>query len=108
MRTIFFTALRELFTLRIDTGLQDSEKVRRLSVLMRRIAVSTYPRTEVAGLTGAAWLDFLDGSTPHKPFAQGAGRLLADAPYRSQLDEDLGELFALCEDWIRRLPEAKR
>lgn len=101
-------ALRELTVLRADCALQRTEKLRRLSVLMRRTALSVFPRRQVAGLTGIAWLRFLDGPAAHKPFSQGVGRLLTEGPYRLQADEELDALFGACEVWIKALPEAKR
>lgn len=101
-------ALGELAALRSDPLLSEAEKVRQLSVLLRRAALSVYPRAEIAGLSGAAWLDFLDRGLAGKRFSEGPGNLLADAPYRPRPAAELQPLFELCEAWIRRLPEARR
>ncbi|MDH4275856.1 MAG: DUF4381 domain-containing protein, partial [Gammaproteobacteria bacterium] len=53
-----------------------------LSGVVRRVALARYPRAEVAGLTGMAWLEFLDRSVGGTDFTQGGGRVLIEAAYR--------------------------
>lgn len=75
-----------------------------LSTLLRRTAISTDSRSEVAGLRGQAWLDYLDRSLPDQPFGQGIGRCLADAHYRPTVPAniDIEALFSLCERWLKQ------
>ena len=75
-----------------------------LSALLRRVAISTASRTDVASLNGQAWLAFLDTSFKDQPFSKGVGRCLADAQYRPALpdDTDMEELFKLCERWLKQ------
>lgn len=73
-----------------------------LSVLLRRVAVTIGPRTQVAGLTGRAWLEELDRGLGGNGFRQGPGRLLADAPYQPQVPvRNVEMLLELCEQWLR-------
>lgn len=39
-------------------------------------------RSEVAGLTGQRWLEWLDQGLDGRPFSAGPGRPLAELPYR--------------------------
>jgi hypothetical protein len=71
-----------------------------LATLVRRAAMIRYPRTRVAGLTGRAWLEFLDDDEHH--FTQGAGACLASAPYARSEPVNLDALLAICERWVRR------
>lgn len=72
-----------------------------LSALLRRVCVSLYPRPQVAGLTGEAWLQFLDHVQGGRDFCHGAGRLLMQAPYRPGISrEELDPLLELCAAWI--------
>lgn len=64
---------------------------RRLSELLRRTMLAYAPRRDVAGLTGQAWLQWLDRGLDEKPFTEGAGRALKELPYRRG-DEPPGEL----------------
>jgi hypothetical protein len=84
------------------------EKLRRLAVLLRRAALSAYPREEVAGLAGEQWLAFLDRNLGGQDFSAGPGRLLAEAPYRREAPGEVDALLALCRAWLKRLPEPGR
>jgi cbb3-type cytochrome oxidase subunit 3 len=70
-----------------------------LSKLLRRVAITRFPRAEVASLTGDKWLSFLDQQMKQPGFVE-QGRVLITAPYSASVDVDLGELTALCERWI--------
>jgi hypothetical protein len=79
--------------------------LRESSVLLRRVAISRFPRREVAGLTGEDWLAFLDRTLGEgTPFQSGAGRVLLRGPYAMTADDDAPALLGLCERWIKRLP----
>ena len=82
--------------------------VRELSVLLRRITVSIFPRNESAGLTGLAWLEFLDRSVPGEPFSKGPGRALVTAPYQSCPKIDTNTLLELAETWIDCVTERNK
>ncbi|HET6603487.1 MAG TPA: DUF4381 domain-containing protein [Xanthomonadaceae bacterium] len=48
-----------------------------------------------AAVGGEAWLHFLDGEDPQRPFSQGPGRVLLEAPFRPTavpVDEQVLEL----------------
>jgi len=79
-----------------------------LSVLLRRISLSHYPRSKVAGLTGNAWLEFLDlgveGTTVQSGFSTGAGSVLALAPYKPDIRIDIAALHHICLQWVSNLP----
>lgn len=62
---------------------------RRLSPLLRRAMLAYSPRAEVAGLTGHAWLEWLDRGLDGQPFSAGPGRHLEDLPYRRPLPDAL-------------------
>lgn len=78
-----------------------------LSILLRRVSLSCYPRRQVAGLTGRAWLSLLDRCLPGEEFQRGAGRVLIDAPYSLDSRVDGPALLQLCERWLRQLLKAK-
>ena len=54
-----------------------------MSELVRRTMLAYAPRTDVAGLTGDAWLDWLDRGLANPVFVTGPGRLLIELPYRN-------------------------
>jgi hypothetical protein len=76
----------------------------RLSELLRRAMLAYAPRKDVAGLTGQAWLQWLDRGLDEKPFTEGPGRLIRELPYR-RADErpDEPDVDGLLEAVRRRL-----
>jgi len=62
-----------------------SENIRSLitetGIWLRRIALRCYPVEQVASLSGAAWLQFLDATGGGGEFSNGTGRVLITAPY---------------------------
>ena len=53
-----------------------------LSELLRRTMLAYAPRLDVAGLTGDAWLKWLDQGLAQPVFNDGPGRQLLELPYR--------------------------
>ena len=100
------TAVKEakklLKQLQTNNVLTPLEKVVELSGLLRRVAMSSDSETNIAGLTGRVWLDYLDSSLKDTPFKNGIGRCLVDAPYQKKLppDVDLAALFDLAKMWL--------
>jgi hypothetical protein len=89
----------------LQTGLsreRSPEQLSRINGLLRRLALMRYPRSEVASLSGDAWLRFLDGSGGEGRFLNGPGWVLAEGPYRRQLpsDLDLDGFAALVRRWV--------
>ncbi|HIE64294.1 MAG: DUF4381 domain-containing protein [Nitrospira sp.] len=109
-RRVRVAALKELELLSTTfTQAQDAHHlVKALSVLLRRICLSYYPRFDVAGLTGEAWLHFLDQhfeeEKGHGRFSKSLGRSLITAPYQAKAEIDGLGLLNLCKDWITALP----
>lgn len=73
-----------------------------ISMLLRRVALTRFPPQQVAALSGRDWLQFLDASGGRGGFCNGAGSVLADGPYRTDIELDAPELLALARAWIRR------
>jgi hypothetical protein len=73
-----------------------------VSALLKRAALSRFPRAEVAALTGADWLAFLDRTGGAGGFADGPGRVLADGAYAPRQDCDAPALLALARRWLRQ------
>lgn len=69
-----------------------------IATLLRRVALAGYPREQVAGLTGAGWLDFLDQSYGGDGFSGPVGQVLLTAPYRQSGPD--AALADLARDWI--------
>lgn len=84
-------------------GMAPGELATQLSLLVRRTALAAFPREQVAPLSGAAWLAFLDRTSDGTEFSRGVGRWLASAPY-ARTEPDDGQRSAvidLTRRWIR-------
>lgn len=95
----------DLLVARSPGSAQAAARVAGLSVLLRRIAGHHAPHA--LRLIDEAWLEFLDGGDPARPFSSGAGRLLLEAPYRPSVPaEDAERLTELVRRslprWLER------
>jgi hypothetical protein len=86
--------------------------IQRISMILRRFAMSLDAPLPVAGLTGEGWLRFLDSRWGRDEFSAGVGRVLIFGPYAPPgrvSATDVGALGTLCIDWIRaqRPPETQ-
>lgn len=80
-----------------------SKTIVTLSKLARQIAISCYDRQTVAGISGQAWLEFLDKTGDTKAFTTGIGRTLRDAPYcNSQPPAEAKALPMLLKQWMHK------
>ncbi|MCK4710514.1 MAG: DUF4381 domain-containing protein [Gammaproteobacteria bacterium] len=105
-------ALAEFYRLKKEytATLNKKQLVTSLSELIRRAAISTYPRSDCASLTGKNWLNWLDKqikkSSPN--FSNGPGYLLTDFVYSKQEhSDDINQLLNLSYQWIKQLPAVK-
>ncbi len=101
-KTAIKSAKKQLLQLKQNQQLDNAKKLAQLSMLIRRVAISTANRNECAGLIGQQWLEFLDGSIQGKPFSQGVGKLLGEAVYSNSQpnEQELSQLLSLCETWL--------
>lgn len=84
----------------------DARALESLSRTLRRTAVVIAHDRPVGGLTGEAWLAFLDRTGGTDEFTRGEGRAMTSAPYQDA-DElawraiDVAGLIALTRRWVR-------
>jgi hypothetical protein len=73
-----------------------------MNQLLRRLALMHFPRQQVASLTGKKWLLFLDETGKTNAFSNGAGRILADGPYITQLPDTIDHqgLVNAIKQWL--------
>jgi len=76
-------------------------------VLLKRAALSAWPRETVAGLVGEDWHRFLDESAQTDRFQSGAGALLDRLAYESGVDPALTEqetaaVLDAARMWLKR------
>lgn len=73
-----------------------------LSVLLRRTALTAYPRSFNASIKGNDWLNWLDSVCPalKEKFSGELGQILLSSAYQKNPQIDAASLQLLCADWI--------
>ena len=72
-----------------------------LSLLLKQVALSYYPRATVASLRGDAWLTFLTQTSKKLDF-NPVRQILLEAPFCPQNTHTLTPLFPLVKAWIKQ------
>lgn len=95
-------ALSELNGIEARAGsLAPVDLARALASLLRRTALAAFPRDEVAALSGAAWLAFLDRTDTARAFSRGPGRALEISAYGPAASADSKGQIQAVRAWIR-------
>lgn len=96
-------ALKELAALRARFEQQHDKAdfLTESQTLLKRVALTRYPREQVASLTGEAWVRFLDRSANTDEFSMGAGQALIDGGYAPDPEVDVDTLHDLAAMWIK-------
>lgn len=99
-------ALRELARLAAEHARDaDTTRLARgVSRLLRGYAMTRFVQAASAGLTGIAWLEFLDAHGGDGAFCHGVGVTLEARPYQSCGAFDEAALMALVRHWLRANP----
>ena len=98
-----YTAIAQLSEL--TRSLRDHQDtplfLQQLTTLLKQVCLTSYPRARVAGLTGVAWVAFLDQTGDTSEFSMGVGQGLVDGGYAPDSNIDTDALTTLCLQWIR-------
>ena len=70
-----------------------------LSAVLKRVALVAYPRSDVASLTGSAWLSFLDRTGATGDFSHGPAAGLAKAAFGAPIG-DSDAVLAAARRWV--------
>ncbi len=71
----------------------------RISELLKRVALTYFPREKVASLQGEDWIVFLNETSKNLNFNEVYKELL-ELPYQAQAEGDLDKLFHFARIWI--------
>lgn len=72
-----------------------------ISELLRRVAIAYYPRTQVAALSGSAWIDFLNHHSKGINF-HVVQDLLIEKPYQAVAQDAMTPLISRSRQWIKQ------
>ena len=81
---------------------QAPEWLSELSILLRRVALTRFPRQQIASLHGRDWLRFLDESGGNGRFSDGPGQVIATGPYQKESQFEPDAVITLAREWIRK------
>jgi len=97
-------AIQELNSLLDDwrSHQDDGVYLTSLQLLLKRVALTRFPRDEVASLTGEAWVQFLDRSSGSHDFSMGEMEVLIDGNYRQDISINVESLQTFAAQWIRQ------
>lgn len=93
----------------LEPGLQSAQTrgsaLTEVAMLLKRTALSAYPREGVAELSGEEWLAFLDRSGNTHDFSQGAAAIIGNISWQPQAganlsDQELKEIIGTVRHWI--------
>ena len=96
-------AMLELSSIREQAS---AGNLQQLPVLLKRAALSVWPREDVAALTGLAWHRFLDQSAGMDRFCSGAGDTLDRLAYAASdeplpAEPELQQVLDATDFWLR-------
>jgi hypothetical protein len=108
-------ALRELLLLKQAAQSEEmrASSLRQLPVLLKRTALSAYPRSDVASLSGNDWYQFLNSSLKEPVFTASMSITLGNISYSSRdtsaIDKHASEeLIAASAQWMKHHRPATR
>ena len=102
-RRLAMSELRRIRT-EYEAGADVQTLAKELSELVRRSMLAYAPRGEVAGLTGNAWLEWLDRGLTERPFTTGSGRHIESLPYlRPEKVDEEADVAGLIDAVMLRL-----
>jgi len=78
-----------------------------LPELLKRAALTAFPREMVASLEAEPWLQFLDRTASTHDFTQGPGRILSELAYAPSAgasldDTTVAQLFNAARNWLKQ------
>lgn len=94
-------ALRELKIIaeRYDSSQDKAALLMECNGLLKRLAVTLYPRKKVAHLSGHEWLMFLADSSAVS--IAELPEIIQAGPYQKNVDFDADELMLICKRWLK-------
>ena len=77
--------------------------VNNVNSVLRRVALAHFPHTEVAGLSGRAWVDFLRSQGNPQEITTELGDALSQGRFAPSCDVDTDALHNMARHWIKNL-----
>jgi hypothetical protein len=71
-----------------------------LSQWLRQVSLLAFPEKKTAGITGLAWVEFLDEIIGRPEFTLGPGQVFSGGVYSLTPAVDTDGILSLCSDWL--------
>jgi hypothetical protein len=81
---------------------RNAARAQHISAVLKRTALVAFPRRDVARLSGASWLAFLDRTGRTDAFSNGPGRMLPSFALGAVPTADGEAILREAQRWIRR------
>ena len=81
-------------------ALRGAADIASIAEILKRVALVAYPRTQVASLTGSAWVAWL-AETGGRPVPAAVSQALTVGAYTEREVAEASELAAFAAEWIR-------
>jgi hypothetical protein len=81
--------------------------VNEVNSVLRRVALAHFPRTQVAGLSGQAWVEFLRERDTQGELTPNLALALAQGRFAPSCDIDTQALHSMARSWIKGLYMAR-
>ena len=96
----------ESITAAIEDGSSKEISLRQIPVLLKRSALSAFPRNEVASLSGGRWYDFLNSKVLSPLFTETVTNTLENISYSTGdlstvKDQEITDLLGATRHWIK-------
>lgn len=75
--------------------------MQKLSILLRRVALTFGPRGRVAGLSGKGWIDWLSATDVEGALDPRVLELLSVGPYQRTPGNDIEAVIHACHQWLK-------
>lgn len=96
-------AIRSSFNRAADVDSPVQGAVRDTNALLKTVALRTFPRHDIAALSGEAWLSFLNETRRSESSDSKFSTAFANAAYRAHAPElDIDQLFQASKNWIKK------
>lgn len=85
---------------------EDNNKLRyvnRFNTVIRRVALARYPQTNVAGLDGASWVDFIREKGESSLMTEEIAIALQHGRFRAKCEVDVDAMQSFGQQWIKSL-----
>ena len=77
------------------------EALQQMLRVLKRTAITAYPKADAASLHGQPWVDFLNQQTNSDYFQQQCSDILLNQQYQASANIDITAFYHACRAWVK-------